>query len=125
MLFVKFCLLLQFKSHKVYSMHHNPLSARIAFVQSVRADKDSLVFTTAGAHGFEAKRTCGQLHIADPSSLGCLASSIGIALKVQSLPSSMQFAITNLYKHKLEDLDAELQAINVQLAAGAFQLTFG
>ena len=114
---------LQFKSHKVYDVSHNPFPTRIVTIQSVQAESDSLVFTTAEEHNFEAKRTCGQLHAADSTSVTALAKVVETAVKVLRLPSTMKFAIP--YKHLPESLDAELQALNEQLSAGLQQLTFG
>ena len=97
----------------------------MATIQSIQANKDSLLFTTVESHDFEARRTCGQLHIADASSLGQLANVVGSAHKIQKVPSTTQFVVAHPFKHSLEGLEEQLQAANTQLSLGLIQLTFG
>lgn len=76
--------------------------------------------TSAGPHGFKAKRVCGQLYSHQhPESLRPL---LGTALKVMSIPSANQFTFLSPNKSLKP---ATLAEVSAQLATGQLQLFFG
>lgn len=112
---------LQFSSHKIYPLQYVNTPTQPASILSLHlTDGKSILCTSAGPHGFKAKKVCGQLYSdQNPESLHPLFDT---ALKVMSTPSANEFTFLSPSKNLNP---ATLTEASAQLVSGQLRLFFG
>ncbi|KAA6429036.1 MAG: retinoic acid inducible I [Trebouxia sp. A1-2] len=114
----------EFASHKVFSVTHSLVPARVATISDIQPkDTTGILFTTTQPHDFKSKRTCGQLFASGEQTPSVPAAFLQTAFKVAAVPSPLQFIIQSPIKGLQEE--KQLAQLAMHLQAGVLHLTFG